>query len=226
MDNNNTINKPLSTPTAPSLANPAAEVKQGIPKVFALIPILGCLFLIVVATGTYISSRNVNTQNKKVAVSNITSQPSQQVLGESIVEPLKNLVINEIYAESNPTNQWVEIYNPNSQGIDLSSYSMREGANCDELTGGVLPGGGYALVTPLPQSEFFSIWGANAATYSPLATLIGNGLSDGSVLTLSSTGCESQVQVADTVTVQSVVDNQSYQRVDNQFVFGPPSPGQ
>ncbi len=66
------------------------------------------------------------------------------------------LIINEIMAntEDDTYNEWVELYNDNDFGIDISGYMMGDNAGNDTLEGGLYNGGGttipaygYAIIT-------------------------------------------------------------------------------
>lgn len=209
MENNNQPNEPLSTPTAPSTSSLAVTTKRGIPKVFALVPILGSLFLIVAATGAYFSDQEKSTQNKMGAASNFESQSSVLALTtEPTPASFGELKVSEVYLGDSSPSQWLEIYNPGPSDIDISNWSIHEGVNCDGIMGGtIIPTNGYAIVSPYTQTEFFTYWPDTppATAFIHLDTAIGNGLAPDSNIILSSSQCESSPVVVDQVVASDKV---------------------
>jgi len=104
--------------------------------------------------------------------------------------PITNhLVINEVYYDVKspnkgvePANEWIEIYNPTNEAINISGWKIEENQGLSHQrtipTSPPIPARGYAVITP--DSSTWSYW-----PEIPLATIkivlgnsIGNGLAN------------------------------------------------
>jgi len=95
--------------------------------------------------------------------------------------PIVNrLVINEVYYDvgsgkgSEPANEWVEIYNGNSQSVDLQGWQLCDNQDCRSITTSslVLNSGGFAVIT---NNE--STWGYWAIPDGAIKIVLGSSLS-------------------------------------------------
>jgi hypothetical protein len=71
---------------------------------------------------------------------NITVNPN--------IAPL-NVVINEVAwmgTQANFTDEWIELYNPTANAIDLSGWTLTDGDDINKTLSGVIPPGGYFLL--------------------------------------------------------------------------------
>jgi hypothetical protein len=99
-----------------------------------------------------------------------------------------HLVINEVMF--NPPNsnacgaendaEWVEIYNPTSDPVNLDTWAIGDSNFTDDLPNVSLPAGGFAIISDCAQSSFTTIWPIPVGTvYIDLAGPIGNALNNG-----------------------------------------------
>jgi cardiolipin synthase len=66
-------------------------------------------------------------------------------------EPLTSLVINEVMyhpAESESTNEWIELYNPTASAININGWTIADGQEEDNLYGDASHGDGTTLILP------------------------------------------------------------------------------
>lgn len=102
-----------------------------------------------------------------------------------------HLVINEtLYDTTSAQNisgeggsnrgEWVEIYNPTGLSVDLSTWTIEDNTSSETLSG-IIPTGGFAILTGATQAEFTSIWIVPAGTIFIQSSggTIGNGLANG-----------------------------------------------
>jgi len=82
---------------------------------------------------------------------------ARPVLEVSFVPPVVTTtypVVNEVYTEvapgkgNNPKNEWVEIYNPSENPIDISNWKICDDSSCDTIpASSIIPSKGFAVVT-------------------------------------------------------------------------------
>ena len=108
--------------------------------------------------------------------------------------PIANhLVINEVYYDvcskdncggnkgSDGKNEWVEIYNPTSNSIDISGWKICDNTGCETVSSSsAIPTGGFAIITP--QSDTWNYWSipAGVVKISLGTSNIGSGLNNDS----------------------------------------------
>lgn len=97
-------------------------------------------------------------------------------------EPEGHIVINEVYYDvdcdhgAESTNEWIELYNPTNQAVDLSGFVISDNSSSDVLGSYSIPAHSYAVITP--NSSTWSFWPdiPAGATKIVLGSYIGNGL--------------------------------------------------
>lgn len=118
--------------------------------------------------------------NKTCVITNNDDAP-QQTLG--------HLVISEVYYDvsnstttpkgSDPTNEWVEIFNGTNGTIDLSGYTVNDSSNSDTIPDGTMLSSGERLLI-FATSTTSGFWSIPAdAVVVVLSSNIGNGLANG-----------------------------------------------
>lgn len=122
--------------------------------------------------------------------SNNHSNPlTRPVLDINFTPPVVNpghVVINEVYYNvdpnrgADPSNEWIELYNPTDSDVDVSGWKICDAASCDTLpTTPAIPSKGFAVIT----NNNLSTW-PNWPELHPSALLIqinsniGGGLND------------------------------------------------
>lgn len=89
------------------------------------------------------------------------------------------IVINEIYYDVDAgygvegTNEWVELYNPNTFSVDMSGWSITDNMSNDVLSGSI-PAGGFFLITN--NASTWTYWSIGSTTTFNIGSDIGNGL--------------------------------------------------
>jgi hypothetical protein len=88
--------------------------------------------------------------------------------GEEGDEPgptLGHIIISEVYYDvdgehgSEPSNEWVEIYNPTDEDVDMGGWSIADAASSDVLPGGaVVPAGGYLVIVGDASTPTETLW--------------------------------------------------------------------
>ncbi|MFH1456698.1 MAG: lamin tail domain-containing protein [Patescibacteria group bacterium] len=103
--------------------------------------------------------------------------------GQWIADLLTNIVINEVYYdtktdEEEGDNEWIEIYNPGSDLVDISGWQICDNNSCDIIPqGSGVPAGGFAIITS--ASSTFNFWEIPTSTVKIiLDNKIGNGLAN------------------------------------------------
>jgi len=103
--------------------------------------------------------------------------------------PEPHIVINEVYydadsrtactvTESDPLNEWVEIYNPTPEPVDISGWVIEDNGGQDIIPNSpVIPGNGFAVIAK--NSSTWSFWNIpDSVIKITLGSLIGNGLAN------------------------------------------------
>lgn len=107
--------------------------------------------------------------------------------------PTNHLVINEVYYDvcskdncggnkgSDGKNEWVEIYNPTSNPIDIFGWKICDNTGCETVSSSsAILTGGFAIITP--QSDTWNYWSipAGVVKISLGTSNIGSGLNNDS----------------------------------------------
>ena len=79
-----------------------------------------------------------------------------------------DIVINEIFADPNPTvglptNQFIELFNQNSFGIDLTDWAIADLADTATLSNVAIPGNGYLILCKEGTANLWQPFGLTAA---------------------------------------------------------------
>lgn len=107
-----------------------------------------------------------------------------ETAGPIIIEETGHLVINEVYYNVDTArgtegdNEWLEIYNPTSNNVDISGWKISDNAATDVIPpGSIVPANGFAVITA--QTSTWSFWSLPApAVKIVLGNNIGSGLSN------------------------------------------------
>lgn len=88
-----------------------------------------------------------------------TKTSLRPVLEINLVAPevtTDHMVVNEVFYHvgktkgSDPSNEWVEIYNPTSTAVDISGWSICDNASCDVIPASPsIPANKFAVITPV-----------------------------------------------------------------------------
>jgi predicted ribosomally synthesized peptide with SipW-like signal peptide len=114
-----------------------------------------------------------------------------------------HLVINEVYYHvgtgkgKDVDNEWVEIYNPTNDQVDISGWKICDNNSCDTIPTSTIPAKGFAVITN--KSSTWDKWSIpDEAVKIVLNSAIGNGLAN--------TGDRVELRKAD----NTLVDAMSY----------------
>ncbi len=90
----------------------------------------------------------------------VTSKSTENAANEQPVESLKKVVFNEICGLQDPDDDWIELYNPNTQAMDLSVMKIvktdEKGESKDIYSfpkGTKIEGKGYLVIPTLPEGK-------------------------------------------------------------------------
>ena len=112
-----------------------------------------------------------------------------------------HLVINEVYydvdashtLDDENSSEWVEIYNPTSSSVDLTSWTIEDNNGSDSLTGS-LSAGSFLILIATDSASFQNIWSVPSGTnIFTVSGLIGGNFglaNDGDILTLKNNTVE------------------------------------
>jgi predicted ribosomally synthesized peptide with SipW-like signal peptide len=94
-----------------------------------------------------------------------------------------HLVINEVYYHvgtgkgKDVDNEWVEIYNPTNDQVDISGWKICDNNSCDKIPTSTIPAKGFAVITN--KSSTWDKWSIpDEAVKIVLNSAIGNGLAN------------------------------------------------
>jgi signal peptidase len=198
---------------------------SGIITLAVIIPILMAALSLTSISFSYFSDQEDSHTNEFQAGTWITPTPTNLPTPTTI--PLADhIVINEfLYDPVDPfrfpgeeKSEWVEFYNPTSNPIDISNWSLSDNHNCNFLPiGSNIPAGGFAILSPATETEFRTIWSVPAGVIfikNP-DQKIGNGLANNDRLILKNGNCLSI----------NIVDQVGYGSDPTQPTLDPVDPG-
>lgn len=174
------------------------------------------------------SENNANNINSKFVSRDSNEQDKRPQLEVVFSAPPANtdhIVVNEVYYDvgssegSDSNNEWVELYNPTDNEIDISGWKICDNSGCDFIASNTLPAKGFAVITN--KDTTWNFWPniPSEAVKIVLDSPIGSGLNNtGDKITLQKPSLEPGIF--------ETVDEMSYG--DNTTVFDPavPDPGE
>lgn len=102
-------------------------------------------------TGTFASRENSTISERPILEVNFTGTATTT-----------HMVINEVYYDtgvgSRPANQWVELYNPTSSPIDISSWKLASSNGTTTLPSGITPIGAKQFAVVSPSATTWNLW--------------------------------------------------------------------
>lgn len=96
--------------------------------------------------------------------------------------PVGKVLLSEIYYAVDsahgrkPDNEWVEIYNGTSAAVQLSGWSIQDGAGTSYLPSAILSPGRYMVVSATSTTR--TLWNIPSDAFVAVNSAIGNGLSN------------------------------------------------
>ncbi len=125
--------------------NNSPDKKNGLgtTKISILIPLVGVIFLLFDATGSYLKDEETSITNTLGAADNYSFQDNLAPLSYSA--NVKHPVINEFKPRPSAETVWVEIYNPNETEINLENWKLSDLTGNALSLSGILPGLGFAV---------------------------------------------------------------------------------
>jgi len=125
--------------------NNSSDKKNGLgtTKISILIPLVGVIFLLFDATGSYLKDDEASIKNTLGAADNYGFQETLAPLSYSV--NIKHPVINEFKPRPSTETVWVEIYNPNETEINLENWKLSDLSGNALSLSGILPGLGFAV---------------------------------------------------------------------------------
>lgn len=133
------------------------------------------------------SSKSITTNFYSREENDYNKKPKLVLIFDIPVVNTDHLVINEVYYDvsggkgSDNKNEWVEVYNPTSQTVNLDGWSLCDGQSCDKIASGnyQIPPKGFAVIAN-EDSTWNTYWQLpDSAIRIPLGSSIGNnGLSN------------------------------------------------
>lgn len=204
---------PLSVPPAAASLDysfkspgPPSRVKQ----IAFILPLALLTFFFSATVSSKLLSKEVKpTPQAASAPAKVLALSTNQATPIPIVS--KALVISEVYYKpdsahriNNSTNEseWLEIFNPGTTPISLSGWSIKDNAECDNLSGSpIIPPSGIALISTSTRTSFETKWELDPSVlFISIPGRLGNGLDDEDELSLRSTDCTAPTaQIADRV---------------------------
>lgn len=147
----------------------------------------------------FYSDTEESTLNSFSAAASFPTSPTP-IPSTSPTPTPNHLVINEVNYKidsahtivNEANSEWFEIYNPTSSTVVLTGWSITDNGSCDNFPGTIsLAPNSFAIVTPLSEASFESVWsGVPANTiYITLSSAIGNGLANNERLILKNSAC-------------------------------------
>jgi hypothetical protein len=131
-----------------------------------------------------------------------------------------SVYITEImYAPSTAEGEWIELYNDDSMGVDVTKWVINDGSN-HTISSGIVPAGGY-LVVAANKSTFQSMY----PSVSP-AQVTALGLNDtGDTVILKNQNSVTVHSMSYTSSAGATKNGKSLQSISGIFYPGTPSPG-
>lgn len=155
-------------------------------------------------TQSSLSDEEKVTNNVLSVATEFSTTPSPTTSPSPTPTPITNhLVINEVYYDpdgnhligSEGQSEWVEIYNPTSNTVSLSGWSIKDNYSCDNLPGNPpLSAGGFAIIATTSETDFKTKWTIPSGTVFIQLTgaAIGNGLTNGDEISLRNAPCNTE----------------------------------
>lgn len=152
---------------------------------FALIMVLALALWTIVPSGqvfaffnSIASSLGNTVASAKIFTPREVSLANHVVINEVLYDTIDS---QDIYKQEGKTRgQWVEIYNPTANPVDLTGWSLEDnsGASKAQKLEGVVPQNSTLLLISIAQNDFKSIWSIPSGVVFVEANLgkIGNGL--------------------------------------------------
>src|SRR3989338_8266124 len=128
-----------------------------------LILLLGGLFLIR-TSGAFFSDTGLSTANTFQAATQFPTPTAafvnHLVITEVLYDPSNAQAINGQGGENR--GEFVEIYNPTAGAVNLTGWTVSDGAESESLSGTLNPGN-FLILTGASESEFEAVWTVPAA---------------------------------------------------------------
>ena len=174
-------------------------------KLIAVIPIFGAIIVFVGLTNSFFSDSEISTQNVMQAGVFATPTPTSTPT-PTPVSIATHVVVNEVNYKVDDAHtindegdsEWFEIYNPTGFSVELTGWSITDNFSCDNFPGTISLGShSFAIVTPLSEANFKSVWlGVPAGTiFITISAPIGNGLANNDKLDLKDNTCPNGTSV-------------------------------
>lgn len=126
------------------------------------------------------STSNTFTASAEFPTTPPSITPTEAVTPTVTITPTptgsQNIVINEVFEDSQSEDEWVELFNNTSGPIDVSGWTVNDNSDADIFPSvSPIPAGGYAIVVPVSSTATVPA----SAVKIQLIDAIGGGLAQG-----------------------------------------------
>lgn len=151
-------------------AQTLSQIERG-PTLTGLLPLLA-VGLIFTQTYSYFSDSASSTTNVFAASQTFTT--NHLVINEVFYNPSSN------FCGTEPSSEWVEIYNPTASNVNLNGWQIHDNTNSDSLPEVTLNAGSFAIIANCDQTTFETAFPLPSGTlFIDLNSPIGGGLANG-----------------------------------------------
>ncbi len=180
-------------------------------RALVFVPMIASIFVLTSYSRAFFSDHETSAANSfQAGIWGTTPSPTVEPTPTTIPEiptstptpaPTLQIVLNEVFyfvdddhkiGNSESGSEWVELYNPTSNAVNLSGWSIEDNTSCDNFPGSpTISAGGFAIISIHAEAEFRAIWTSipTGVIFIQSPTAIGNGLANNDELILHDQLC-------------------------------------